>query len=241
MSTTAPAMNHNAITLSGAIMVAAVVVVFLLFVFFLIFYIRSNFHLGIVRTHENSNTHFAGGNQPSVFRRALSPAVLKSLPVAVFSAKDFKDGFECAVCISEITDGELFRLLPGCRHGFHLDCIDLWFSSNSTCPVCRSSVELPKRVSLKNVEQTCDVNTRPLQVDCSGEGSSRRSSGLQVKVLMPINEMESSSLSLQSSGIPAVVGEEHRGWEVGGRPPPVAVVGASAARVEGEKQGSSSS
>ncbi|PKU80285.1 RING-H2 finger protein ATL2-like [Dendrobium catenatum] len=201
MSTMAPAMNHNAITLSGAIMVAAVVVIFLLFVLFLIFYLRSSLYLGADHTLENSSTHFAGGNRPSVFRRALHPAVLKSLPVTVFSSVDFKNGVECAVCISELTEGELFRFLPGCRHGFHLECIDLWFSSNSTCPVCRSSVELPKKVILNNAEQSCSVNTRSLQVDCSGEGCSRRPGVLEVEI--PINAVESSSFSLQSSEIPA--------------------------------------
>ncbi|KAM3313383.1 hypothetical protein ACQJBY_032780 [Aegilops geniculata] len=44
---------------------------------------------------------------------------------------------ECAVCLAEMTDGEKGRLLPGCRHRFHVECIDRWFRTNSTCPLCR--------------------------------------------------------------------------------------------------------
>ena len=47
---------------------------------------------------------------------------------------------ECAVCLSDAVEGEKVRLLPKCNHGFHLDCIDMWFQSYSTCPLCRNSV-----------------------------------------------------------------------------------------------------
>uniref|UniRef100_A0ACD5W1A7 Uncharacterized protein n=1 Tax=Avena sativa TaxID=4498 RepID=A0ACD5W1A7_AVESA len=46
----------------------------------------------------------------------------------------------CAVCLGEMEDGELGRLLPACRHVFHVSCIDAWLRLSSTCPVCRSAV-----------------------------------------------------------------------------------------------------
>ncbi|KAM3313382.1 hypothetical protein ACQJBY_032779 [Aegilops geniculata] len=49
-------------------------------------------------------------------------------------------GVECAVCLAEMTDGERGRLLPRCGHRFHVECIDRWFRSNSTCPLCRVAV-----------------------------------------------------------------------------------------------------
>ncbi|KAM0996002.1 hypothetical protein ACFX13_006115 [Malus domestica] len=33
----------------------------------------------------------------------------------------------------------VLRLLPDCRHLFHLKCVDLWLRLNPTCPVCRTS------------------------------------------------------------------------------------------------------
>jgi hypothetical protein len=50
---------------------------------------------------------------------------------------------ECAVCLSEFEEEDDLRLLPGCKHVFHQDCIDVWFQSHSTCPLCRASL-VPK-------------------------------------------------------------------------------------------------
>lgn len=46
---------------------------------------------------------------------------------------------QCVVCLGEMEDGELGRLLPGCRHVFHVECIDTWLGVSSTCPVCRTA------------------------------------------------------------------------------------------------------
>ncbi|XP_047042704.1 RING-H2 finger protein ATL63-like [Lolium rigidum] len=58
------------------------------------------------------------------------------------SAKEKEATFDehCAVCLGEMEDGELGRLLPACRHVFHVGCIDAWLRLSSTCPVCRSAV-----------------------------------------------------------------------------------------------------
>lgn len=71
---------------------------------------------------------------------SLDPSVLNSVPVLVFSSKEFRDSIECSICLSQTVDGEKIRILPQCNHGFHVDCIDMWFHSNSTCPVCRNLV-----------------------------------------------------------------------------------------------------
>ncbi|CAD6272734.1 unnamed protein product [Miscanthus lutarioriparius] len=42
-------------------------------------------------------------------------------------------GQQCAVCLGEMEDGELGRLLPACRHVFHVECIDTWLGVSSTC------------------------------------------------------------------------------------------------------------
>uniref|UniRef100_J3MBM0 RING-type domain-containing protein n=1 Tax=Oryza brachyantha TaxID=4533 RepID=J3MBM0_ORYBR len=47
---------------------------------------------------------------------------------------------ECAVCLSEFVERERVRLLPNCSHAFHIDCIDTWLLSNSTCPLCRAAL-----------------------------------------------------------------------------------------------------
>nr|BAJ97217.1 predicted protein [Hordeum vulgare subsp. vulgare] len=51
-----------------------------------------------------------------------------------------KDPFDCAVCLCEFAPDDQLRLLPKCSHAFHLECIDTWLLSHSTCPLCRRSL-----------------------------------------------------------------------------------------------------
>nr|GEW80942.1 RING-H2 finger protein ATL67-like [Tanacetum cinerariifolium] len=45
----------------------------------------------------------------------------------------------CAICLCEYKEGEMMRMLPECKHCFHLSCVDAWLKLNASCPVCRSS------------------------------------------------------------------------------------------------------
>ncbi|TVU37873.1 hypothetical protein EJB05_11215, partial [Eragrostis curvula] len=47
------------------------------------------------------------------------------------------ESLDCAVCITELAAGETARVLPRCGHAFHVDCVDMWLKSHSTCPLCR--------------------------------------------------------------------------------------------------------
>ncbi|KAF4656830.1 hypothetical protein FOL47_008737 [Perkinsus chesapeaki] len=47
----------------------------------------------------------------------------------------------CAICADEDEDPDPFTELP-CGHEFHLDCLKLWLTNNSCCPLCR--FQLPK-------------------------------------------------------------------------------------------------
>ncbi|OEL21264.1 hypothetical protein BAE44_0017716 [Dichanthelium oligosanthes] len=53
----------------------------------------------------------------------------------------------CAVCLDELRDGALVRMLPSCKHYFHAGCVDVWLLSHATCPVCRGSPG-PEKVRL---------------------------------------------------------------------------------------------
>ncbi|XP_022752022.1 probable E3 ubiquitin-protein ligase XERICO [Durio zibethinus] len=52
---------------------------------------------------------------------------------------------ECAVCLSELEEGEKVRRLK-CKHIFHKDCLDRWLQQYlATCPLCRTKV-LPDEI-----------------------------------------------------------------------------------------------
>lgn len=86
-------------------------------------------------------TSSASTSPSSSLRHArLKPDVFLSLPVFVYSMAN-EGKLECSVCLTEFKEGDKGRLLPRCSHRFHADCVDMWFQSHSTCPICRSAIE----------------------------------------------------------------------------------------------------
>ncbi|KAK1376541.1 RING-H2 finger protein ATL47 [Heracleum sosnowskyi] len=74
----------------------------------------------------------------------LDQAFIDALPVFVYKEiKGLKEPFDCAVCLCEFSELDKLRLLPLCSHAFHIDCIDTWLLSNSTCPLCRGTLFTP--------------------------------------------------------------------------------------------------
>ncbi|KAJ4903644.1 RING-H2 finger protein ATL28 [Raphanus sativus] len=72
----------------------------------------------------------------------LDPFIIKSFPVFLYSTATMRNQCtECAICLSEFSDEDTVRLITVCRHGFHSACIDLWFASHKTCPVCRCELD----------------------------------------------------------------------------------------------------
>lgn len=74
----------------------------------------------------------------------LDQAFIDALPVFQYEEiVGLKEPFDCAVCLCEFSHKDKLRLLPMCSHAFHIDCIDTWLLSNSTCPLCRGTLFTP--------------------------------------------------------------------------------------------------
>ncbi|ONK66000.1 uncharacterized protein A4U43_C06F3150 [Asparagus officinalis] len=131
-----------AASISMQVMIVAVVFLFMAVIFVLFLYLFARYFMGSSAVLRRSRARFVfvAADQIQAAQRGLDAEVLKSLPVSMFNPSEFKGGLECAVCLSELSEGEEVRLLPKCNHGFHVECIDMWFHSHSTCPVCRTSV-----------------------------------------------------------------------------------------------------
>ncbi|KFK39020.1 hypothetical protein AALP_AA3G190100 [Arabis alpina] len=144
--------------MSGKIMLSAIVILFFVVILMVFLHLYARWYLLRARRRHlrrrNRNRRatmvfFAADPSTAptttttvVTSRGLDPTVLKSLPVFNFSDSTHKDPIECAVCLSEFEENESGRVLPNCKHTFHVDCIDMWFHSHSTCPLCRSLVEI---------------------------------------------------------------------------------------------------
>ncbi|KAE8708026.1 RING-H2 finger protein ATL68 [Hibiscus syriacus] len=75
----------------------------------------------------------------------LDQAVINSYPKFQFS-KDQPSAADpgevstvCSICLSEYRDSEMLRMMPECRHYFHVPCLDAWLKLNGSWPVCRNS------------------------------------------------------------------------------------------------------
>ncbi|KAF3452026.1 hypothetical protein FNV43_RR08122 [Rhamnella rubrinervis] len=143
--------NNKGYVLSGKIMLSTIVVLFFVVILMVCLHLYVRWHLLRARRCQmrrncQRRTHLVFHVDPAAgaaSTRGLDPSVLKSLPVFVYTSKANPETTpkECAVCLSEFEENETGRLLPKCNHSFHTDCIDMWFKSNSTCPLCRSPVE----------------------------------------------------------------------------------------------------
>lgn len=113
----------------------------------------------------------------------LDQAFIDALPV--FAYREIIGGnkgpFDCAVCLCEFDGEDRLRLLPVCGHAFHLQCIDTWLLSNSTCPLCRGTLFVP---GMTIEDLLFDFDERLEEEPQSEEGED----GFQVSGQKPIDE-----------------------------------------------------
>ncbi|KAJ8772713.1 hypothetical protein K2173_027890 [Erythroxylum novogranatense] len=69
--------------------------------------------------------------------KGLKKKILRSLPKQTFSDDRAVKFSDCVICLAEFVAGDEIRVLPQCGHGFHVNCIDTWLESHSSCPSCR--------------------------------------------------------------------------------------------------------
>lgn len=193
-------MGHSSILGSSAtivlavkIMVISIIVLLLVAIFVMFLHLYAKWHWWHTEVPEEAQQQrrrrlvFVPEEEMGravTLRRGLDLAVLKSLPIRVFHVgDDFGSGIDnCAVCLCELVEGEKAKVLPKCNHAFHVDCIDMWFRSHATCPLCRNlvAVELARDMimvrseSFHSVEEESQV-MNPTDAFSTGEGASSSS------------------------------------------------------------------
>lgn len=123
---------------------------------------------------------------PAVLTRSRSrfsgidKTVIESLPFFRFSSlKGSKQGLECAVCLSKFEDIEILRLLPKCRHAFHIDCIDYWLEKHSSCPLCRHKVSAEDPANFTYTNSMRLMSQSDMRQDSNLELFVQREAGIQ--------------------------------------------------------------
>ncbi|KAJ9537001.1 hypothetical protein OSB04_029734 [Centaurea solstitialis] len=175
--------NPNSYALSGKIMLASIIILFAVVIFLVLLHLYARWYLLRLHRRNHHNHHNRRRNRHNRSTRivfyldpttslsaatgGLDSSVLKTLPLFVYSPENEKNPPECAVCLSEFELGETGRVLPKCKHSFHTECIDMWFHSNSTCPLCRSPVE-----AVQSEMAVFDFLTQPPPEFTSEPGSS---------------------------------------------------------------------
>ncbi|KAE7995800.1 hypothetical protein FH972_000567 [Carpinus fangiana] len=128
--------------------------------------------------------------------KGLDPTVIASLPKFTHKPSDHSEPVECSICLSTVGEEATVRVLPNCTHMFHVECVDVWLSSNTTCPICRTAAE--PRV-LHPVQPTAP----PVELEKAGG-----SGGSRVSSFRRMLSRERSSRRVQSCGDDEVGAED---------------------------------
>ena len=51
---------------------------------------------------------------------------------------DYDKKDTCCICFEEFGNESVKHCTSGCKNTFHTECINVWLSKNSNCPLCRS-------------------------------------------------------------------------------------------------------
>jgi E3 ubiquitin-protein ligase ATL10/75/76/77/78 len=84
-------------------------------------------------------------------------AVAAQLPETIYKSGPGGDVAECAICLSDFSNGDRIRVLPACSHGFHVRCIEKWINGGGSCPTCRARCDAGPATVKSNGSEGCGV------------------------------------------------------------------------------------
>ncbi|MFS7912842.1 putative transcription factor C2H2 family [Helianthus anomalus] len=136
-----------------------ITVLFIIVILAVLFFIYGLLHLlfrFLTKHNSSSNSHrtnrFPEGSPSDGLQRqlqqlfhlhdaGLDQTFIDDLPVFMCNkVVGANEPFDYAVCLCEFSENDKLRLFPTCSHAFHINCIDTWLLSNSTCPLCSNTL-----------------------------------------------------------------------------------------------------
>lgn len=149
----------------------------LLFLFYL-FYLRPrrvNWSSLRMRASSSHNLNF---HHISMLESGLKKELREMLPIVVYKESFSVRDTQCSVCLGDYEAEDRLQQIPACGHTFHIDCIDNWLATHTTCPLCRlsllSSAKSPTELS--NIQVEVGNSQGPSVAENDGEASLQQSS-----------------------------------------------------------------
>ncbi|KAL6548401.1 hypothetical protein OROGR_008822 [Orobanche gracilis] len=121
--------------------------IFFTFVLLLLFYLL---YLRRRRRRAMRNSSLPSLLSTNVISRCemgLTKELREMLPIVVFKESFSVKETQCSVCLSDYQSDEKLQQIPSCGHTFHMECIDLWLATHTTCPLCRQCLLLSAKVT----------------------------------------------------------------------------------------------
>eukprot|EP01018_Ginkgo_biloba_P020182 Gb_23076 [translate_table: standard] len=74
----------------------------------------------------------------------LPPGKIHPLPIKNYGSLKASHHYmdDCVICRNSLQNQDNVRLLPTCKHYFHVHCIDMWLRRRANCPICRAGVNV---------------------------------------------------------------------------------------------------
>ncbi|XP_042047195.1 RING-H2 finger protein ATL58-like [Salvia splendens] len=113
----------------------------LLFLFYWFYLRRRRADWSSLRMRANNSVLMSEiGDDLSRCELGLKKELREMLPVIVFNQSFSVKDTQCSVCLGEYQAEDKLQQIPSCEHTFHMDCIGLWLTTHTTCPLCRHSL-----------------------------------------------------------------------------------------------------
>jgi len=95
------------------------------------------------RRRNNNNTSEFLEPQHSILDLGLDEETIMSYPKMLYSEvklnKYDSTSTCCSICLGDYKGSDMLKVLPDCKHMFHLKCIEPWLRIHPSCPLCRTS------------------------------------------------------------------------------------------------------
>ncbi|XP_042493799.1 RING-H2 finger protein ATL7-like [Macadamia integrifolia] len=110
----------------------------LLFLFYFFYIRRGSVYWSSIRMRTFNGITEEPITRPSEL--GLKKEIREMLPIIVFKESFSVKDTQCSVCLGDYQAEDKLQQIPVCGHTFHMDCIDHWLATHTTCPLCRFSL-----------------------------------------------------------------------------------------------------